>query len=236
MGQVSLYGDSNRRASFNRFVGTLGNFTWSQSKLVVEKVAQNSSNSYTFDVSINSQSAARPNQILLAQADLFVVTDYSFYIDGRTTANQGNIVYNSYPNPDIHTLTGATTVDLYAFFNAKYSIKVDNIIYVPQNNTSDFLAIPITQDVVSAAGPLSSGAAPSSPNGLFTRESTPNIFFSGKRTNQITTQLNLNAGGSAVAATSATYEVVFSFVANGFLVSGAADQWEALNKLQPYSI
>ena len=54
--------------------------------------------------------------------------------------------------------------------------------------------------------------------------------------NKWTVNINLNTAGSNVQATTGGTQTVYSLHVDGFLVSGAANQWEAINGLQPYTV
>lgn len=221
-----------------KFQGRAQQVIVSRSYLLTEQVIQNNLSTYNFDTwnkTLQNQSPKRPLVQGVNDNDLFLGIASRLLIDTRavdTTAqpatSQSNVTVETWPDPLLFQPSGCTVNDLWAFFNARWSLTVDRVIYVNNEFTRKFLKVPqflqyawnaATQAIVQ---PLV--LPPYQLDGAKTYyELDPYPIFSGRLDNKLTLNLSLYTGFNAASnPIYTTLQNVVSFEFDGYTIQNGA--------------
>lgn len=129
--------------------------------------------------------SVRPDEQRLAQQDAFYVSKVYVYIMKASSATAINWVPNTYPNTVTYP-TGAAS--LYAFYNGKLTVIINNSVIVPAYPMSQFLQVPQTQLTAAANSPIDMF------DGTLMQPWEPNVVFVGTYNSQIQIILPGNIG------------------------------------------
>lgn len=196
----------NARANLKKTVGlnpvAVQNAVLTQSYLRLIQPLTTTSNTFKFPVLINQQGTGnpvRPDEQRLKQQDAFYVSKIWIYLFKTTSATDMAVSPQTYPNPVTFTLGGATvsagSAPLYAFYNGKVSVTVNNNIQVPGYPISKFMNIPQTQLTAATNSPLTQI------DGSVIMPWEPNLVFVGTYDNEI----NITLPGNVTAIDTFTY-------------------------------
>lgn len=187
----------------------VANAALTQSYLRLEQQLSISQTNYNFPVLSNqtgSGQAVRPNEIRLNLQDAFYVTGVNVWLAKAASATDVALNPQTYPNA-ITFPTGAAA--LYAFYNGRYQISVNNVQVTPQYPMMSFLQKPQTQLTAATNSPETQF------DGLAGVTMTPNVCFVGV----YNTQFQIFLNGNIAALDNFTYAIVTFF---GFLAQNVA--------------
>lgn len=181
------------------------NAVLTQSFLRLIQPLNTSSTQFKFPVLINQQgtgSPVRPDEQRLKQQDAFYVSKIWVYLLKTTSATDMAVSPQTYPNPVTFVTGGATvaggSAPLYAFYNGKLSVTVNNNIQVPGYPVSKFLNIPQTQLTAATNSPLAQM------DGSVIMPWEPNLVFVGLYDNEVAITLP----GNITAIDTFTYAMI----------------------------
>lgn len=161
------------------------NAVLTQGYLRLEQLLNNSATYFNFPI-LNNQTGQgqpiRPNEVRLNQQDAFFCTSIAIYL-ATASATAAAFPLLTYPNP-VSFPTGAAS--LYAFYNGRASISVNNSVIVPQYPMSNFLLVNQTQLTAATNSPISQF----DPQQVSLWQ--PSVNFIGTKNTQIVISLNGN--------------------------------------------
>lgn len=118
----------------------------------------------------NSGNPQRPDEERLNQQDAVFVSKIWVYVFNASSATATNYVLKTYPSTESFT---AGSAGLYAFYNGKLNINVNNSVIVPAYPLQKFLQIPLTQFTAATNSPVDAF------DGTLVQPWQPNVVFAG---------------------------------------------------------
>lgn len=185
----------------------------SQSFLRLEAIASTSVTSYKFGVLINDTStgstSVRPTETRLQLQDAFYVGSIQFFLGLASSATATDYEPLTWNNPFQFSTAGAATA-LNNFYNASYSLTVNNRVITPNLPMVRHKHVPILQQNDAAGAGINSDAFNGIEQTAFSCE--PNWVLIGSKNNQFV--LNLPA---AIGTLQAAKTTVITCVLSGIL-------------------